>query len=91
MQHVDSLTIYGNAANRAGVIPFNLGNHHAFDVGSFLDNYGVAIRTGHHCAIPLLRRLQQSVVCRVSFGLYNDSRDVDVFVDRMQHIKTLLG
>lgn len=91
MQHVDSLTIYGNAANRVGVIPFNLGNHHAFDVGSFLDNYEVAIRTGHHCAIPLLRCLQQSVVCRVSFGLYNDSQDVDIFVDRMRHIKTLLG
>ena len=91
MQDVDSLTVYGQSANRVGVISFNLGKHHAFDVGSFLDNYGVAIRTGHHCTMPLLKRLNQPVVCRASFGLYNDSQDVDVFVDRLQRIKRLLG
>jgi cysteine desulfurase/selenocysteine lyase len=41
-------------AERLGVIAFNLGKHHAYDVGSFLDNYGVAVRTGHHCAMPLM-------------------------------------
>ncbi|CEO39180.1 SufS family cysteine desulfurase [Photobacterium kishitanii] len=91
MRSVDALSIYGKRANRVGVISFNLGNHHAFDIGSFLDNYGVAIRTGHHCAMPLLQRLEQSVVCRASVGLYNDSQDIDVFVDRLQRIKQLLG
>ncbi|SMY33172.1 SufS family cysteine desulfurase [Photobacterium andalusiense] len=91
MQTVNSLSIYGASVNRVGVISFNLGNHHAFDIGSFLDNYGIAIRTGHHCAMPLLQRLQQPVVCRASFGLYNDTHDIDVFVERLQRIKHLLG
>lgn len=50
---VPDLTIYG-PDNRLGVIAFNLGKHHAYDVGSFLDNYGIAVRTGHHCAMPLM-------------------------------------
>ena len=55
---VPDLTLYG-PENRKGVIAFNLGKHHAYDVGSFLDNYGVAVRTGHHCAMPLMAGLKR--------------------------------
>lgn len=53
LQAVPDLQIYG-PQERLGVIAFNLGKHHAYDVGSFLDNYGIAVRTGHHCAMPLM-------------------------------------
>ncbi len=91
LQNLDSLNVYGNSDKRVGLISFNLGVHHAYDVGSFLDRYNVAIRTGHHCAMPLLARLEQTAVCRASFALYSDSQDVDVLVDRLNHIKKLLG
>ncbi|PJC87720.1 cysteine desulfurase CsdA [Vibrio sp. HA2012] len=74
-----------------GVISFNLGEHHAFDVGSFLDKYGIAIRTGHHCALPLLKRYKLSAICRASFALYTDQSDIDALVDGLKKIEQLLG
>ncbi len=91
LSEIPKLTIYGDVEQRYGVIPFNLGNHHAFDIGSFLDRCAIAVRTGHHCAIPLIQRLGESAVCRASFGLYSTSKDVDIFVDRLKHIQKLLG
>ncbi len=67
---VPDLTLYG-PAERQGVIAFNLGKHHAYDVGSFLDNYGVAVRTGHHCAMPLMAFYQVPAMCRASLVMYN--------------------
>ena len=67
---VPDLVIYG-PQHRAGVIAFNLGKHHAYDVGSFLDRYGIAIRTGHHCAMPLMHHYDVPAMCRASFVLYN--------------------
>lgn len=73
------------------VISFNLGDHHAFDVGSFLDKYGIAIRTGHHCAMPLLKRYGINSLCRVSLALYNESADIDALVNRLARIEKLLS
>ena len=64
------LTLYG-PQHRLGVIAFNLGKHHAYDVGSFLDNYGIAVRTGHHCAMPLMAFYQVPAMCRASLAMYN--------------------
>ncbi|RDT63120.1 aminotransferase class V-fold PLP-dependent enzyme, partial [Klebsiella pneumoniae] len=66
---VPDLTLYG-PADRLGVIAFNLGKHHAYDVGSFLDNYGVAVRTGHHCAMPLMAYYEVPAMCRASLVMY---------------------
>ncbi len=60
--------------SRTGVIAFNLGKHHAYDVGSFLDNYGIAVRTGHHCAMPLMAFYQVPAMCRASLVMYNTPR-----------------
>ncbi len=57
LQEIPSVILYGND-QREGVLAFNLGKHHAYDVGSFLDRYGIAIRTGHHCALPLMEHYQ---------------------------------
>ncbi|MFA1237461.1 cysteine desulfurase SufS [Serratia odorifera] len=90
LQQVPQLQIYG-PSERAGVIAFNLGRHHAYDVGSFLDRYGIAIRTGHHCAMPLMAFYQVPSMCRASLALYNTREDVDRLVAGLQRIQQLLG
>ncbi|CBG88134.1 cysteine desulfurase SufS [Citrobacter rodentium] len=87
---VPDLTIYG-PHNRLGVIAFNLGKHHAYDVGSFLDNYGIAVRTGHHCAMPLMAFYQVPAMCRASLAMYNTYEEVDRLVTGLQRIYRLLG
>ncbi|PSH26686.1 bifunctional cysteine desulfurase/selenocysteine lyase [Yersinia pseudotuberculosis] len=90
LSQIKSLTLYG-PTERAGVIAFNLGQHHAYDVGSFLDQYGIAIRTGHHCAMPLMAFYQVPSMCRASLALYNTREDVDRLVAGLQSIEKLLG
>ncbi len=87
---VPDLLIYG-PQQRLGVIAFNLGQHHAYDVGSFLDNYGIAVRTGHHCAMPLMQHYQVPAMCRASLAMYNTHEEVDRLVTGLKRIHQLLG
>lgn len=87
---VPDLVIYG-PEQRAGVIAFNLGKHHAYDVGSFLDQYGIAIRTGHHCAMPLMKHYGVPAMCRASFVLYNSEEEADRLAAGLIRIHRLLG
>lgn len=87
---VPDLVIYG-PQQRAGVIAFNLGQHHAYDVGSFLDQYGIAIRTGHHCAMPLMTHYGVPAMCRASFVLYNSEEEADRLAAGLTRIHRLLG
>ncbi|MBX9476323.1 cysteine desulfurase SufS [Yersinia enterocolitica] len=90
LSQIKSLTLYG-PTKRAGVIAFNLGQHHAYDVGSFLDQYGIAIRTGHHCAMPLMAFYKVPSMCRASLALYNTREEVDRLVAGLLRIEKLLG
>ncbi|HEN3606984.1 TPA: cysteine desulfurase SufS [Yersinia enterocolitica] len=90
LSQIKSLTLYG-PTKRAGVIAFNLGQHHAYDVGSFLDQYGIAIRTGHHCAMPLMVFYKVPSMCRASLALYNTREEVDRLVAGLLRIEKLLG
>ncbi|QOL16757.1 cysteine desulfurase SufS [Dickeya dianthicola] len=90
LAEVPTLRLYG-PAQRQGVIAFNLGRHHAFDVGSFLDQYGIAIRTGHHCAMPLMSRYGVSSMCRASLALYSCQDEIDRLVAGLHRIHRLLG
>ncbi|WP_312634025.1 cysteine desulfurase SufS [Pseudescherichia sp.] len=90
MATVPDITLYG-PAQRQGVIAFNLGKHHAYDVGSFLDNYGVAVRTGHHCAMPLMAFYNVQAMCRASLAIYNTQEEVDRLVAGLKRIHQLLG
>lgn len=90
MNEVPGIILYGNP-QREGVIAFNLGVHHAFDTGAFLDRYGVAVRTGHHCAQPLLAHYGVSAMCRVSFALYTTEADIDILISALQRTAKLLG
>ncbi|SCC28243.1 cysteine desulfurase / selenocysteine lyase [Kosakonia oryzendophytica] len=90
LAEVPDLTLYG-PAQRQGVIAFNLGKHHAYDVGSFLDNYGIAVRTGHHCAMPLMAFYKVPAMCRASLVMYNTEEEVDRLVAGLKRIHQLLG
>ncbi|HII1678715.1 TPA: cysteine desulfurase SufS [Salmonella enterica] len=90
LAQVPDITLYG-PAQRLGVIAFNLGKHHAYDVGSFLDNYGIAVRTGHHCAMPLMAWYGVPAMCRASLAMYNTHEEVDRLVAGLSRIHRLLG
>ncbi len=90
LAQVPDITLYG-PAQRLGVIAFNLGKHHAYDVGSFLDNYGIAVRTGHHCAMPLMAWYGVPAMCRASLAMYNPHEEVDRLVAGLTRIHRLLG
>ena len=77
---IEGVHIYATGQPKAGVISFNVGTIHPFDIGTLLDQQGVAVRTGHHCAEPLIDELGVPGTVRVSFGLYNDKGDVDAFI-----------
>ncbi|MBP3039384.1 cysteine desulfurase [Bacillaceae bacterium Marseille-Q3522] len=89
MAAVEGLEIYGpkDAAERAGVVTFNLADIHPHDVATVLDAEGIAIRAGHHCAQPLMRWLKVSATARASFYLYNTEADIDRLVDGLLKTK----
>lgn len=80
------VTVYGpkSAEERVGVVSFNYGDIHPHDVGQVLDQHGVAIRAGHHCAQPLMRRLGCVATARASFFVYNTQAEIDVFVEALE-------
>lgn len=81
---IKNINIYGDPSNRGGVIPFNVGNIHASDLSQFLDQHGVAIRSGHHCAQPLMKKLGVSVTARASLYVYNTFEEVDILIQAIE-------
>ena len=77
---IEDITFYGTAPNKAGVISFNIKGVHAHDIGTLLNDDGVAVRTGHHCAQPIMQRYKVPATTRASFYLYNTVDDVDKLV-----------
>lgn len=77
---ISGLKIFGTSEEKVGVIAFALKNIHPHDLGTVLDSQGVAIRAGHHCAMPLMARFQVPAMVRVSFGIYNNEQDIDALV-----------
>ena len=82
--------ILGEAPNKGGILSFGIGSIHPFDLGTLLDRMGIAIRTGHHCAEPLLASLGHQAVARASFGLYNTREEVDTFFDALHRVVPML-
>jgi cysteine desulfurase/selenocysteine lyase len=80
LREIPGLTIYGNPAWRCGAIAFNLDGVHPHDLGTVLDQQGIAIRTGHHCAQPLMEWLGVPATARASLGIYNTAEDIDALV-----------
>lgn len=86
LQEIDGLRIIGTAANKAAVISFVLEGVHPHDIGTVLDQEGIAIRTGHHCAQPLMMRFNVPATGRASFGLYNTRQEADVLAAGLRKV-----
>lgn len=80
LMKIPEMRIFGNATHKSGVISFLVGNIHHYDMGMLLDKLGIAVRTGHHCAQPLMTSLGIEGTVRASFGVYNTPEEVDTFV-----------
>ena len=78
------VNLYGGAENRGGVIPFNVKNIHPHDLAKFLDTDGICIRAGHHCAQPIMNKLEISATARASFYLYNTKEDIEKLVEGIE-------
>lgn len=93
MSFISDLTVVGpaNTHSRGGVISFTLKDIHPHDVGQYLDSQGVAVRTGHHCAWPLAKRMQVPATTRASLYIYNDESDCDVLIDAIQGASKYFG
>ncbi len=86
LSEIDKLKIYGTAKNKSSVISFVVDGVHPYDMGVLLDMQGIAVRTGHHCAEPLMRRLGIESTVRASFALYNTKDEVDVLVKGVERV-----
>lgn len=82
--------ILGTAREKGGILSFGIGQIHPFDLGTLLDRLGIAIRTGHHCAEPLLRSMGHEAVARASFALYNTREEVDRFFEALHRVVPML-
>lgn len=90
MQAIEGLRIYGTAPHKTPVISFLVGNIHHYDMGMLLDKLGIAVRTGHHCAQPLMQALGIEGTVRASFAIYNTREEVDNFVSALNRVADML-
>lgn len=86
MNCIPGMRIFGQAENKSAVLSFVVGNIHPLDLGTLLDRFGVAVRTGHHCAQPLMERMGVQSMARASFALYNTCEEVDTLCESIERI-----
>ena len=86
LQTINNIKIHGSGNNRIGVVSFNIENIHPHDLAQFLNEYNIALRVGHHCAQPLLSKLNETATARLSTYLYNDEQDIDKLCTALQEI-----
>lgn len=86
LQTIDRLTIYGTSEHKDAVVSFNVGTIHHLDIGTLLDRLGIAVRTGHHCAEPLMHRYGIQGTVRASFAMYNTKEEIDILVDGIKRV-----
>ena len=91
MSEIPEIIIYGKSDHKAGVISFNVIGQHPFDVGTLLDKYGIAVRTGHHCTQPLMQCLNIQGTVRISFAIYNTKEEIDFFIEKLKKVITMLS
>jgi cysteine desulfurase/selenocysteine lyase len=93
MSEVSNITIYGpkDTTERGAVISFNLGDIHPHDLATILNDFGIAMRSGHHCAQVLMERLEVSATSRVSFYLYNSKEEVNILINALENARRLFG
>lgn len=89
MASIDGMALFGTSAGKDAVVSFLVGSIHHLDMGTLLDRLGIAVRTGHHCAEPLMRRLGIQGTVRASFGMYNTREEVDTLVSGIERVSRM--
>ena len=89
MRTIPGMRLFGDTPNKDAVVSFLVGDIHHFDMGTLLDRLGIAVRTGHHCAQPLMQRLGIEGTVRASFGLYNTKEEIDVLVAGIERVSRM--
>ena len=90
LKEINGVKIYGESENKTSVISFNIGDIHPYDIGSVIDNMGVAVRTGHHCAQPIMDYFKIPGTIRVSFCFYNNFEEIDILIDSLKKAVRML-
>lgn len=91
LREIEGMTIYGNSSKKSGVIAFNIENLHPYDIGMLLDKMGIAVRTGHHCADPVMEHYKIPGSVRISFGVYNTIEEIDHFIEALKKVRSMLA
>ena len=91
LQEIEGLTIYGTSKNKASVISFNINGIHPYDIGAIIDKLGIAVRTGHHCAQPIMNYFNIPGTIRASFAFYNTKEEIDIFVEALKKAQLMLS
>ncbi len=91
LQEIEGLTIYGTSENKASVISFNIEGIHPYDIGTIIDKLGIAVRTGHHCAQPIMSFFNIPGTIRASFAFYNTKEEIDIFVEAVKKAQMMLS
>ena len=91
LMKIPGMKIYGTSENKSAVISFLVNNINSYDMGTILDKLGIAVRTGHHCAEPLMHRLGVEGTVRASFGIYNTMEEVEQFVAAVERVAKMFG
>lgn len=91
LSSLDKMIIYGTSKEKAAVISFNIEGIHPYDIGSIVDKLGIAVRTGHHCAQPIMDYYKIPGTIRASFSFYNTKEEIDIFMEALQRAITMLS
>jgi len=91
LQAMPEVQVYGATQHKAGVVSFNVQGAHPFDVGTLLDKYGIAVRTGHHCTQPLMQHFGIQGTVRASLAIYNTLEETNFFIDKLKKVIKMLG
>uniref|UniRef100_UPI0040496B58 aminotransferase class V-fold PLP-dependent enzyme n=1 Tax=Flavobacterium sp. TaxID=239 RepID=UPI0040496B58 len=91
LQEIEGLTIYGTSENKASVISFNIEGIHPYDIGTIIDKLGIAVRTGHHCAQPIMNFFNIPGTIRASFAFYNTKEEIDIFVEAVKKAQMMFS
>ena len=90
LKEIEGMKIYGEAAEKTAVISFNVEGLHPYDIGTLLDKMGIAVRTGHHCAQPVMDFFKIPGTVRASFAFYNTKEEIDTFMEALKKALMML-
>ena len=91
LEEIDGIKIYGESKTKVSVISFNIGKIHPYDIGSVIDNLGIAVRTGHHCAQPIMDYFDIPGTIRISFSFYNTIDEINILIDALKKASKMLS